>query len=148
VTYRLIPQPPAEFTSDDPNITAIMRLWWYNNPVDPLKMRTKVKIPLPKEPGPIQVLPLENMLFPLTEWEIPFLHDSTFRRIAIFPTLALSLDFIKLCQYATLGLIYQFPTAQITAGLIISPSVTATSLAEILRIGLSISLVPITFLPA
>jgi hypothetical protein len=142
-----IPPPPSALSDPDPNIKAMMELWFFNNPIDNRAPERGPKIPLPKPPGPTFALPLAKMLFPLTEFQIPFIFQHDYRRIAIFPTLSLTLDYIKFAQYATLALIYQIPTNHITAGLIIAPSVTAATIAETLRVGLSISLVPITFIP-
>lgn len=141
----LIPPAPLQIADPDPNIKAMLDLWFFNNPIDNRAPVKGPKIPLPKPPGPAFTLPLAKMLFPLTEFQIPYLFEHDYRRIAIFPTLTLTLDYIKFAQYATLAMIYQIPTGHITAGLIITPTAKAIELAETLRIGLSISLVPLTF---
>lgn len=139
-----IDPPPAILNDPDPNLKILLHLWWYNNPITQGGWERQIKIPLPKPAGPPLKMPIAEMIFPLTEWIIPYKFEFGFRRIAIFPMLSVTLDLIKYAQYATLAMIYQIPDYSITSGLIIAPTTAAAPLAEILRVGLSVSLVPLT----
>jgi len=121
----------------------VLELWWRNTPLDFKPFKVNFKIPLPKPPGPSISLPIDEMTFPVVEWNIPILHEGTWRRNAIFIYAEPDETALKYVAYSTQALIYQFPDKRITSATLVCIRLKAAQIEEANRYGIGLALVPV-----
>lgn len=140
ITYTPNTQVPTGLTREE---QSVLEFWYWNNPVDLKPSKFHFKVPIPEPAGPKYPFPIDKTTFPLLEFDIPILHEGTFRRVAIWIKPEPTDEDLKYIAYATLALMYKFPDYRITSALMLCIRATDKQIASCASFGIGLYLVPL-----